>query len=469
MVTVMSRKSSTLAAFVATASVAAFAQVTVVPRIAVTETLTDNVRLVAVDEKSDQVTQISPGIRIDIKGARLKTYFDYALTQVVYAQGTASNRSQNSLNTFGTLEAIDNWAFLDFSGAISQQAISAFGVQSIDNVSVNANRAEVSTYRLSPYLRGQFGSTATYEARYTQSITSGGNAVLGSDVTTSDGVVRLAGGSAFRSLGWSADATRQNIDYSAGRTTESDRLNLGLSYAITPQVNVSANTGQEKNNFTSLEKRSYATHGFGVNWNPSERTKLSISRNQRSFGKAHNLSFEHRTGRTVWRISDSKDVSATPSQTGLLANTEIVAPSVVGSFLTSAVSLQRRQDVSVSLLGVRDTITFTATTSENTRLDTLSLGQDDLNNSSVVNQRGFSFNYAHRLTPDYSLGVTLSQQDTAGVLSSQDSTLRALNVSVSGKVGHRTSATLGARRIVSSGSSVPYTENALTGNLNVQF
>ena len=33
--------------------------------------------------------------------------------------GNNSNQAQNALTTFGTLEAIDNWLFLDFSGQIS--------------------------------------------------------------------------------------------------------------------------------------------------------------------------------------------------------------------------------------------------------------------------------------------------------------------------------------------------------------
>lgn len=464
----MSLRPSAFIAWLALTGASVSAEVTIVPRLSLSETLTDNVRLNDQNQKSELVTQLSPGLRVDIKGARLKTFFDYALTHVSYARGTASGRTQNALNTFGTLEAIDNWAYVDFSGSIAQQAVSAFQVQPIDNTSISANRSEVSTYRVSPYLRGRVGNSANYEARYTQSQTSG-NSALSSDVTSSDGSIKLTGGSAFRRLGWSAEASRKNIDYSTGRTTEADRFNLGLTYAITPQVNAVVNGGHEANNYTTLDKQGYAVHGFGFNWTPSERTKLSASRNQRSFGQAHSVSFEHRTARTAWKFSDSRDVSVTPSQTGLLLNTETIVPSVISSFLTSAVSLQRRQDLSFSLFGVRDTITFSATRSESTRLDTLSVGQDDLNTSAVVNQRGFSASYAHRLTPDYSLGVVLSQQDTSGVLSNQDNTLRALNVNVSGKVGHRTSATVSARRVVSSGSLVPYTENAVTGNLNVQF
>ncbi len=473
--------------------------VSIVPSVSITETLTDNVRLSSVDKQADLITEISPGIRISSEGRRLKGYFDYSLSKIVYAQNSSPSQLQQALNTFGTLEAVDNWAYLDFSGSISQQAISAFGTQSIGNTSINANRAEVSNYRISPYVRGRLGDLASYEARYSRAVTNS-DAAAGSGVTAADGVVKISGDSTFRNLGWSADASRQSIDYSTGRPTEADRLILGLSYAITPQLRVSANAGREANNYTSFDKQSYGTGGFGVNWSPSAMTTLSASRDHHSFGDTHSLNFEHRTALTAWKFTDSKGVSATPTQTGVasLAISDLLYSQYVSTeknpvsraqfnatlpqfginsndpftfgFLTAAVSLQRRQDLSFALLGVRDTITFVATRSETSRLDTVSTGIfDDLTTSSLVRQRGFSVNYAHRLTPNYSLGVLASQQKTSGVSSLQDTTLRLINVSVSGKVGKRAAASVGVRRVVSSSSTVPYVENAITCNLNVQF
>lgn len=473
--------------------------VSVVPRVSITETLTDNVRLTNTGQQSEQITQISPGIRISGEGSRLKGYFDYSVSEILYAQNSSPSRSQNALNTFGTLEVVQNWAFLDFNGSISQQAISAFGTQSSDNASINANRAEVSSYRLSPYVRGRLSDVADYEARYSRVVTNGDTA-LASGVTTVDGVVRISGDSSFGNLGWSADASQHSIDYSSGRATESDRLKFGLSYSITPQLSVLASAGHEANNYTSVAKQSYGTSGFGVNWYPSETTRLSAFREQRSFGEAHSLSFEHRTPRTVWKFTDSKDVLATPNRTGTVSLGSIydllysqfaslepdptaraqlvnaflqvnsISPNatVTSNFLTSAASLRRRQDLSFALLGVRDTVIFLATRMETSRLDTLSLGLDDLSNSSLVRQRGISVNYSHRLTPDYSLGVLVSQQNTSGALSLQDTTLRLINVNITGKVGKQTTMSVGVRRAVSS-STAPYAETAVIGRLNVQF
>ena len=476
--------------------------VSIVPRVTVSETLTDNVLLTSAGQQSEQITEISPGIRISSDVGRLKGYFDYSLSEIAYAQNSSSNQSQNALTTFGTLEAIDDWGFVDFSGSISQQSISAFGTQSSDNTSINANRTEVSSYRISPYVRGRLGGDlANYEARYSRAITSG-EARAGSGVTTVDGTARISGGSAFKNVGWSVDASQQSIDYSAGRPTEADRVTVGLSYLITPQVSVSANVGREANNYTSFDKQRYGTSGVGVSWSPSETTKLSASRAQRSFGDAHSVSFEHRSARTAWKFTDTKDVSATPNQTGfaslgsiydilfsqfasiepnpvsraqlvnafLQANGVSPGAIVVTRFLTSAVSLQRRQDLSFALLGVRDTVTFIATRSESNRLDALSTGVDDFSSSSVVRQRGFSVNYSHRLTPDYSLGALVSQQTISGELSLQDTTLRSFNVNVTGKVGRRATASVGLRHVIFIGNgSASYTENAVVGNLTVQF
>lgn len=474
--------------------------ISIVPRVSVTETLTDNVNLSGTAARSELTTEISPGIRLDIQGARLKTYLDYSLTHVNYARGSSGSRLQNALNTFGTFEAVDNWAFVDFSGNISQQTISAFGTQSTSNTAINANQTEVANYRVSPYIKGQLGNIANYEARISQAVTSADNAAT-FDTTNTNSSVRVTNASTFRRLGWSADVGRQQSSYDAGRTTKSDTYSLGLTYELTPQVRLSANAGQEANNFTSLDKQTYSTHSVGLTWQPSQRTTVSALTGKRSFGNTHNVSFEHRSARTVWRFTDSKDVSTpgeqngfgtvgnvydlfynqlegsglTPAQRALRVNQLLqqygINPNipVVSSFLTSAASVQRSQNLSFALLGVRDTITFLLTRTESFRLDTLVSAIDNLSDANTVTQNGFSINYSHRLTPDYSMGVVLSRQATSGSTAAQDTTLKSLNLSLSGQVGKNTAASLGLRHVVSDNGANPYTENAVTGNLNVQF
>ena len=487
-------------ALVCTAVTSLAQTVTVVPRVSVTETLTDNINLTNVAPRSEQTTEIAPGVRVTVNGARLKTYFDYSLSHIAYTQNTSADRNQNTLNTFGTLEAVDGRVFLDFSGNISRQAISAFGTQSQSNTAVNANQTETSTYRVSPYVRGRLGNVANVDARISRSISaSDGNAA--SNSATTDTVVKLANAEAFRSLGWTAQVSRQRVDFSSGRPTESDQSNLGLTYTLTPQLNLFADAGRESSNYTSTDKQSFSTSTFGLNWRPSERTTLAASRGNRSFGSNHSISVEHRTARTIWKFSDGKDVLTAPGQNdfGVIGNVydlfdrqfASTAPDpltratlvdqflrnngidpnapVLGNFLTSAVTLQRRQDLSFALLGVRDTVTFLFSRSSSNRLDTVSSSIDNLSNANTVTQHGLSVNYNHRLTPDHSLGMQWSQQKTSGDVAAQDNTLKSLGLNWSAKVGRRTSASLDLRRVVADSPTNPYSENALTGRLSAQF
>jgi uncharacterized protein (PEP-CTERM system associated) len=473
----------------------------ITPRLSVTETLTNNATLTSFGRQSEQITQISPGIQIASDRGRFRGFLDYSLSQVIYAQNTSGRNSQNALSTFGTFEALDNWAYLDFNGNISQQAISAFGTQSPGNFTTNSNLTESRTFRLSPYLRGKLSSVADYEARYSLT-TNRSDSLLGSDVTANEALLRIRGQSPAARLGWSIDANRQNTRYSSGRTTEADTLSGNLIYSINPQLNLSALGGKEANNYTTLNKSSSFISGFGFNWIPSETTKLSASRQNRSYGSSHSIFFEHRTARTAWRFSDSRDVSATPSQTGLsnrgsiydllfsqlassepdpilratLVNDQLrvngLSPNatVVSSFLTSALSLQRRQDWSFVLLGVRDTVTFNASRSEGYRLDTIVGGiSDDLSNFAGVRQRGLSISYAHRLTPETSLNVVASTQKASDQQGLQNTSTKAVNVSVTTRVGTQSTAILGVRRVVFESATAPYTESAVSGTLNVQF
>lgn len=472
----------------------------VIPRVSISETVTDNIRLSTNDRQSEFVTTISPGIRMTADRGRLKAYLDYALNGSYYAQNTSAATVQNALTAFGTLEAVDNWAFIDASAGIFQQSISPLGVQSTGATSINGNQNESATVRVSPYLRGRFANAVDYETRY--SLTSNRNKVsTSSDATIRDASIRLGGRGAGERLSWSADASQQGATFNAGRSTESDQLKLGLAYALLPQLSVSVSGGQESNNFTTQDKRSSNTFGYGVSWVPSERTRLSASRETRQFGDSFSVIASYRTPRTTWQFTDSQNIASPVGQNGLVnlgsafdvffdqfANVEpdpIKRTALVNNFLltngldptsrvttnfaVSAVSLLRRQDLSFSLLGIRDTVTFVLTRSESSRLDTVSSAVDSLSNSAVVRQSGVSVSYAHRLTPNSSMNVLALLQQSSDSLGLVDSNSRSVNLSFSTKLGAKSTAVVSGRRVIFESNANPYTESAITGTLNVQF
>ena len=129
---------------------------TITPTLAVTETATNNLNLSSTNTQSSLSTNIAPGIIIYGSGDRAKLRLNYSMNNIFYtADPSRNNQTQNSLNAFGTLEAVENWLFIDASGNISQQSISAFGATPISsdvNTSVNGNITETSTYQVPPYI-----------------------------------------------------------------------------------------------------------------------------------------------------------------------------------------------------------------------------------------------------------------------------------------------------------------------------
>jgi len=483
-----------------TADAAPKRAIEIVPRLSMSETWTDNARAGSVDKQFDLITAISPGILVRAESARLKGYLDYSFNKINYSKNSSSDQSQNSLNAFGTLEAVENLFFIDVSGNISQQSISAFGTQSAVDTSINSNQTEVSNYRLSPSFRGRLTDVANYEARWSRSIV-GSKSDVRSGVGQTDWLLNLNGNTAVKGLAWSVDTSRQTVGFSEGRPTEADRAIVGMAYSLTPQVNINANRGFDSNNYSSMEKETQTSSGVGFNWIPSGSTTVSGSMDQRSFGRMHSLNFDHRTGRTAWKITDSRSVATSPTQTTLgsigsiydilysqfatiepnpgvraqLVNaylqTNNISPNskVLTPYLISALTITRRQDVIFALLGARSTVTFIASQTRSQRLDSLSNSIDDYSSESSIAQRGISINYSHRLTPEMTFSGLASWQKVNGVSAGAGEGTGLIGFNLTKTLAKSSNVSAGFRRVNFSGVSDFSHEAAISINLNLLF
>ena len=481
------------------------------PRIKFTETWTDNVSIVRANngKESGFITELAPGININAKTARLKAKLDYTLLGQYYSTPSGHSRTQNSLNSFGTLEAVEQWLFVDFSGVIAQQAKSAFGPQSPSSASLNKNLTETATFRLSPYIRGQFAGLVEYSLRYNRSTTQASAATV-SDIELSEWTGQIRGSTPFQSLRWSLDASQQTADYSLGRKTDAERLYATATYLVVPQFSVSVSGGTESNNYASVNSESHTTHGYGFDWTPTERTKISIFKDRRFFGDGHRFNITHRFSRSSISYSDTKDVSVLPNQfasvgmgtyfdiffqtcTQALADTfpdpeqldqecttrtnllltQLNIPTnaqAVNSFLTSRATLQRRQQLAFAIQGARNTLTLLLNRNEMQSLFAANGLPDDFNLNTDIRQRGISINLSHRLTGLTNLNVLASRQEsvsTSGSALKLTTTIYQANLTSS--LGPKTTGGLSIRRTESDSTINPYTENALIGTLSVNF
>lgn len=470
------------------------------PSVSLSETISDNASLQSGDSKNEAITELSPGIRLRGTGDRLSVNLDYRLQRHIYARESEKNKTRHALGANASLEAIENWLFVDANATISQQDISAFGGSPLGDNSSNPNRTETANYRLSPYVRGQLGGWAAYQLKYTQSLTKADSAQV-ADIDNGTWSAGLSGLPAPSGLGWGLDGNGQTIEYENGRRSRSESARLLLSYQFDPQFKLAVFAGKERNNHASPQMQSNDTPGASLEWSPSSRTQITASWQRRFFGDGSSFSFSHRSALTAWRLSSSKDISVVPNQFGevtlgsffdlyfnlfasqepdpikravlvrnfLLLNGIPPNGTVSAGFLASRISVQRQHQGSVAILGANNSLTLSASQSDSRGLLAASNLSDDFDSVDQVRQQSLSLNWAHRFSPLSSLSLMLVRQRSQGSgATSLETTTDGLNLLFSTQLSPFTRASLGFRRSVVEGAS-DYAENALTGTVSHQF
>lgn len=448
--------------------------------------------------QDEQVVEISPGVRAVANAPGLKGSLDYSLRVLGYARKTSGDNVRQALNATGNVELIENRAFVDVSGVIRDEAISAFGPVGGSGFS-GVNRVESASFRFSPYLKGRLAGTTEYELRYALANTNN-ESTTRSDVDSQDVSVRLQG-TGRGDLGWAVQAQSGSTEYSRDRKTRSDSLRLNLNYAATPQLMLTAVAGSERNDVISVQSESYSIAGVGADWRPSPRSRLSLDLQDRYFGHSHRLSLEYRSGRTVWRLSDSRDVSNSATQAAsAYAGTlyELVDASlapqypddieraqqvqrrlaemglpgdtaIYQSFLSSSATLARAQSLAAILQGRRTVLTATFSRTRTTRLQSAITLGDDFDTSSFVLQQGVSLAVGHRLTPHTSVSADWSLQRNEGSQVGQRTRTQSLVLRLNTRLAPRTSGTVQLRRSVQDSPTIPYGETAIAGTVNHRF
>lgn len=480
---------------------------TFTPLVGVTETYTDNVALTSSQlARSDFVTEIKPGIRIRGLGARVKLSLDYELQKFYYARNSSFNRTQNALNGIGTVEAVEKFLFIDARAVISQQSISPLGPQAFSNANFTTNRTESRLFSLSPYVKGLVGNVANYELRYTTTQTKHDSGTASSalrDYRSEEWLARARNSVPLANFGWAVDFNKRIFTFGSAES-ELETAKATLIYQFDPQFRASVNAGHEKNDFV-VGSQSYTNRGFGFEWRPTPRTLLTGQQDKRFFGTGYNYRFSHRTPLSSWSVGYFKDVSTSSDQlqadvpsalyTALFNSANFISafPNPIDrdqavrqfltgigqsasagniTFLANRAFLSRRLDASFALLGARNSLTFTASRSENSAVSGAS-GVDVFSGSSNVRQTTFSGSWSHRISAISTLNLLASKTRSEGSAPvTQSSTQRLINLSLTHKLGPKTLGSLGLRKVnydAEGGTLSGYDEKALTGSLSVTF
>ncbi|MBT9492899.1 MAG: TIGR03016 family PEP-CTERM system-associated outer membrane protein [Paucibacter sp.] len=467
------------------------------PRLSLTQTWTDNLNLSEVEKDAALISVIAPGVNISSTAGRLRGNLDYALNGLLYAKSDRSNDVQHTLAASGTLEVIERRLFVEARASYGQQQQSAFGQQSsAENAIRNPNSSEVATLAISPRLLGRLGNVATYQVSGSLTETRVKDSVAGDSRLAS--LSLSTDGLATGPLNWSASATTQQSSFDAGSDNKRSSATAALRYRPDVDLAMAGNVGIERSDLLTGAGQAGATYGLNAQWTPTPRTSVQGDYQSHDYGDSHTLSFNHRFQRSSIRYSDTRSVSQglggqggqqsnyslfffqfesiepDPIKRDLLVRQFLLerglspnAPATSG-FVSSAPSLQRRQELSGSWQGLLTTVTAAYSRSRNSRIGEQLPGSGDLSQSSLVQERNASANLSYRLTPSSSTNLGLSHRQVRGDLGSQSSTLRTINASWSGQPGQLGTLTVGARYSLFEGQ-LPYRENAVFATLVHQF
>ena len=448
-------------------------------------------------ETHDTVTQLRPSIRLDSRSGRVVGSLEYSLNLAHHTQAAYQGQNaQNFLTANLQAEAIDRWMFVDASANITQQAASAYGEQSATTGSDNnANRIEVGTVRVSPYVRGSLASALTYEARLTGSATNGRRSKA-ADSSATGGSLALSSAVPGTMFGWDLSASSQTLDFRTGRKTQSDRTQARVSWFLDPDLIFSVRGGQESTDVADVVKTRYDNWGAGLTWRPSPRTRAQIDVDDRYFGRSHQVVLEHRLPSSSIRFASTRDAvnGADPGAAGQRVSLyqlldRLLAPSITdatardaqirlilqnsgnadpnqlvsGGSINSAVTVTERNELNLGYSGLRMTGSLQVYSSKVQSLDPTATGAEPLR------QWGYLGAANYQLSTTAQLTLTGSRLITKATVTQPGTDLKSLTLGWSNLLARRTTAGLNVRYSVFNSATDPYRQLAVLASLSHRF
>lgn len=272
------------------------------PRIAVRESVTDNVRLTREDRRTDLVTTLSPGIALSATGGRIRFDLDYSAHYDSYLNTSAYDGLRHDLRGLGTAELLRDRLHVDVAAFAGQSPILARGQASgIDRGLGAGGTSQIFSHSVSPYWRSRLGSWSEAELRYRFGQIFSRRYTGDEDGTTSPALLAdtdmhslsgdLRSGEAFGRLRWRVGANRVEAFRDTTSTTSASTayrrqtLELQPAYTLSRWITLLATVGHE--NIESDDFRRPIEGGFwnsGVRLTPSQRSRIELTYGERYGG-----------------------------------------------------------------------------------------------------------------------------------------------------------------------------------------
>lgn len=287
---------------------------TIEPSVTLSTSYADNVTLAAKgQEQDDSVLGVSPGISMRAEGRELHLLANYGFEQLIYANDSSRNYSRQLFQGLADAVLVPDLVFVEGSGRISQQLVDPLGSAGLGDLAVSENVGEVSTWRLSPFLRKRMGDLQLA-------------AGINFDVVDYPGALRDSYSREYRleagsntqrkhTAEWQFGISRREVFFRGDETDQTfETLNGIFRYHLNQDWSVETSAGYVRNNFQYnpfiAESPEGGTWTAGIIWTPNPRTKVSGGVGEHYFGSMHFANIEHRSRFNTFQYSYTENVSS---------------------------------------------------------------------------------------------------------------------------------------------------------------
>jgi uncharacterized protein (PEP-CTERM system associated) len=253
------------------------------PRVAVTQSFTDNV-LGEPEGEADAFTTASAGVGINGRGGRVNLTLGYDVSREMHVEHSELDDATHSLLGAGDIEFWKDHLFLDGRAAISQELLDRSGRRSATDRSLDSNQTQVLNYSISPrFAHGNDGwADSVLIYRFSQvrhfDTDQGPGSSAANNSTTYELNSYLQSGRRFTRFLWNLSATSSITRQDDGEDSRSQSTSLSGEYRLNHQISVLGSIGfddREDSGFAE-DETSGPTWSVGARLQPGPRTNIRL-------------------------------------------------------------------------------------------------------------------------------------------------------------------------------------------------
>jgi uncharacterized protein (PEP-CTERM system associated) len=286
----------------------------VIPTVSSLLTWTNNVGLdPSATRDSALIFEIVPGVDVDWRSARSELRGTVRAPIVVQTGGESQGtRVFPQVSLAGYVEPIEKFLRIEGAASVTQQYFSPFGARSPSLTNDVDNRYTSQSYRVTPVIEGEVGSSIRYQVRDDNIWTIVGDTPGDASNSYTN---RFA---AFvdrvpAPLGWRLEYFRDQVDFRREATELNQVARAYATWRPDPQLELGLIGGYEQLKLQFDDQES-VIYGALVRWRPTPRMSLDANWQHRVGGPNYQVTFANRTALTVWSVEFSRALSNYPTE-----------------------------------------------------------------------------------------------------------------------------------------------------------